>query len=65
LDILPDHGTTASSRHGRYRFLTPFIPLHRFHVEANKMANGGSIGPEDLYGMVELDANGNVISASW
>jgi hypothetical protein len=41
------------------------VYVHRFNSEANKMANGGVIGPEDAYGMVELDECGNVISASW
>jgi hypothetical protein len=41
------------------------VYVHRFHVEANKMANGGLIGPEDFYGMAELDAAGNVIGVSW
>jgi hypothetical protein len=41
------------------------VYVHRMHIEANKMANGGAVGPEDAYGFVELDANGQVISASW
>lgn len=41
------------------------VYVHRMHVEANKLANGGVIGPEDAYGFVELDATGKVISVSW
>ena len=41
------------------------VYVDRFHVGANKMANGGVIGPEDAYGMVELDASGTVINVSW
>jgi len=41
------------------------VYVHSFHLEANKMANGGVIGPEDAYGFVELDAAGTVISVSW
>jgi hypothetical protein len=41
------------------------VYVHRFHVEANTMANGGVIGPEDHYGMAELDAAGMVVDVSW
>jgi hypothetical protein len=41
------------------------VYVHRFHIEANKMANGGVLGPEDAAGMVELDASGTVIGVSW
>jgi hypothetical protein len=41
------------------------VYVHRFHVEANKMANGGVIGPEDFYGMAEPDAAGTVMGVSW
>jgi hypothetical protein len=39
--------------------------VHRFHLEANKLANGGVIGPEDFYGFVERDDAGNVLGVSW
>jgi len=41
------------------------VYVHHFHTEANKMANNGVIGPEDYYGLVELDAAGIVIGVSW
>lgn len=41
------------------------VYVHRMHVEANKLANGGVLGPEDAYGFVELDATGKVIRVSW
>lgn len=41
------------------------VYVHRFHLEANKMANGGVIGPEDGNGFVEPDAAGTVIATSW
>jgi hypothetical protein len=41
------------------------VYVNRFHIEANEMANGGVVGPEDFYGMAELDAAGIVVSVSW
>jgi hypothetical protein len=41
------------------------VYVHRFHLEANKLANGGAIGPVDADGWVELDANGIVLGSWW
>ena len=41
------------------------VYVHRFHLEANKMANGGVMGSEDFYRMGGLDHAGIVISVSW
>jgi hypothetical protein len=49
LDILPDHGTTASSRHGRYRFLTPFIPPELADVWGDHKTSGSSDGDLTIY----------------
>ena len=41
------------------------VYVHRMHFEANRLANGGVIGPKDAYVFVELDLSGKVISVSW
>ncbi|MEZ6128155.1 MAG: hypothetical protein R3C59_05710 [Planctomycetaceae bacterium] len=41
------------------------VYVHHFHNLANKMANGGTLGSEDLYGFALLDVLGKVLKVVW